>query len=236
MEDNSISIKKIIINSQKEENILLEGTIDKDSYDINILTNNLSLKYFVQNIEDVKLDGIFNGKISFSYKDYLYRINTDMGIEDFHLNDSKLGYLKLNSKWNEKDKRNELDLKIKNSTRDILSSKGYIFLSNDSSNCDLKLKLNKIKANFLEYFLEDVFTDISGYISSRDSLIIKGDITNPDFRGELYLQRFSMKLPYTNVDYTFSGSPKVILDNKKIIMKKIDIIDNIYNYQRSGRW
>lgn len=208
--------------SDRKQHLKLEGTVSEDEKDtLNINANEISLTNFNFLLQDagLKLKGHINGKnlLTNLYKKPLILANDS--IVGFCINDNKIGDVSLFSKWNRDRKDIFLQLGIYNSKQlKTFDCKGFYQPSTGKIN--FRLKLENFIINFLEDFLKENLSDISGF-ANTDLITINGTLKKPIIRGRLFMQKAGVKVNYLQSAFTFTDT--IFIDRNAIIFNDINL-------------
>jgi hypothetical protein len=146
-----------------------------------------------------RMEGVASGEVSL--RDFYNRFSMDANItaEQFRLDDDSVGVVKITGGF---DKQTGLvNYKVISANENFDFTADGIFHTKDSLSAPLytKVKLNDTKINFLNQFLNVVFTDVQGKASGE--IILKGNPKAPTLLGKVKLREGSLLVNYTQVKY-----------------------------------
>lgn len=151
----------------------------------------------------------------------------EMGVQlglsagNLQFNGNEIGDVSLSSRWNQEEKRFDLELDNTLGGRRPLAASGYYVPSDGSVN--LNASLDEFGAGCLSLILSDIVTDINGSVSGKISA--GGPLDNPDISSDgLRLNRVGMTLDYTRVPYVFDGPFSI--DSKGVYFRDVTLYDN----------
>ncbi|XOD67072.1 MAG: hypothetical protein ACMUEL_03440 [Flavobacteriales bacterium Tduv] len=226
--------KKYIINHltfhSEEQKLTLSAEIIGKHYKITQGTfDKIQLKQLIPvKAGDLTINGVAQGKffIENSGKDLKPEINLE--INQLLINDVILGNLKINTIYNNKNKRYQLNSVLKNEQTDILTISGNIGTPpQKKAQLDFDIKAKNIPVNFLQAFLGNIFSNIRG--NAEGYIKFTGDVDNPTYQGKLHLKKVGTRVNYLNTDYELIGEPSLLISPKTFILKDFTFKDTQYN-------
>lgn len=144
----------------------------------------------------------------------------DMLCDSTYIADEKLGVLSIGSSLNEENGGFDIALINELEGRNSIAVNGNLALKQKKINATASL--DRLSVAYVEPFLEDVFSQMSGYISG--SLNVNGSFDDLDISSEnTRLDDASLTVAYTNVPYSADGS--FHLDSKGVYFDEIGIKD-----------
>jgi len=208
------------------QEILVSGIVshrEEDQLKISVKNLNLSVINSSMQFNKLMFGGIANGTASLSN---LYRVPvfvSDIHVDDFSLNDCSFGSTDLNASWNSVNRSVKVEIESILNDLHTLNIDGNYFISDKA--LDFDVSVEEVSVNILKPYLNNIFTDMEGMLSSK--LKLTGVITNPLLNGSIDMQHGALTLDYTKTRYRFSGVTTVA-DNK-ILFKNIDLFDRNSN-------
>ena len=223
-----LSLKKDLIDVESftlasgEEQIRLFGgisqegtdtlTLNLDRFDLSILNNATA--------QNLGIRGAATGKVELISPMKSKGILADMLCDSMYIADVALGVLSAGSRWNEEEQyfelyaRNELD---GHSNIDVSGA-----LSPKDRSLDAVLLLDRMKVDYAQPFLEDVFSEMEGQISGK--ITLNGPLSNLTINSEgTRLDNGLLRIEYTNVPYHADG--KFHIDDSGVYFDDISIRD-----------
>lgn len=221
---DSISIQEIVMNNNQEEQIRLRGELADSTYkDLELQFRIVSLNKITPAIDSLRLQGEVNGTLNILQKDDIYLPSSNLEVEDFSINDIRLGDLAVGIVGNKDLTDFSVNTQITDKGREKLSVVGNIINRSEMPEADLSVSL----ANFdLEPFAplgEPILGNIRGDVSGNAK--IEGPVNNPDFSGALTLDNAGLGVPYLNVDYGFAANSRVNLSGQTFDFENIQLTD-----------
>lgn len=221
---DSINIQEIVMNNSQQEQIRLRGELADSTYkDLELQFKIVSLDKITPAIDSLKLQGEVNGTLNILQKDDIYLPSSNLGIEDFSINNIRLGDLALGIVGNKDLTEFSVNSQITNKGREKLSIVGNIDNQGDMPVADLSVNLDSFDLEPFAPLGEAILRNIRGDVSGTAT--ISGPINNPDFEGVLTLDNAGLGVPYLNVDYSFANNSRVNLYNQTFDFENIQITD-----------
>ncbi len=190
----------------------------KNTKDLNVNFENVNLEQITPKIEGWNFAGLINGEIKYEQNGYKITPVANISVDDFFVNNSYQGNLKIGMKGENSVKKFDVNISIEDKNTENLLATGIIDLSVSKPTIDMNIDFNKFKLNLLDPIGGDNFTNIRGFVYGTTTL--KGSLDNPDMNGELFLDSSGIAFPYLNVDYDFEGT--TVIELKK---QTFDIVD-----------
>lgn len=232
IDSTMIAINNLMING-KGQQLRLKGKLSENPEDVmNLEFENLDLanSAVILRRDDLRFDGIINGKVTLSDFYKAKTIQSDLTIDNFTFNGEKMGDAKLLSWWDNEKSGLGVDAKIiykgNVGTHNPLIVKGFIYPGErEEGNFDLNINLLNYKLASLNPFIIDFASNLKGMATGE--LKMAGTFDKPDISGEVQLLRTQMKIDYLNVTYSFAD--KVIIEPELISANNIVIYDSLGN-------
>ncbi len=224
---NNISLNEFKI-SHKDEFLKLYGFLKGDTKkNINLEINKVSLATLLPETKNFNFRGIANGNLKVNQDNKGYKPTANIELADFGINGVDLGLFKLDIQGNELLNNYTINSSINNGFKNILNVNGGLNLANKNPHIDLNLNLSELNLSFFNGLGDDVVNNIRGLVSGNAKLF--GKYNNPNFSGELNLDKAGMNIPYLNIDFNLKNKSKVLLNNKKFVFNNINLIDTKHN-------
>jgi len=221
---DSISIQEIVMNNNVEEQIRLRGELADSTYkDLELQFKIVSLNKITPGIDSLRLQGEVNGTLNILQKDDIYLPSSNLAVEDFSINDIRLGDLSLGIVGNKDLTDFSVNTQITDSGREKLSIVGNVLNRGDMPEADLSVSLDNFDLEPFAPLGEPILSHIRGDVSGNAK--IEGPANNPDFSGLLTLDNAGLGVPYLNVDYGFAANSRVRLSEQTFDFENIQISD-----------
>ncbi|HEA22600.1 MAG TPA: translocation/assembly module TamB [Pricia antarctica] len=221
---DSINIEEIVMNNDQEEQIRLRGELADSTYkDLELQFKIVSLNKIAPAIDSLKLKGEVNGTLNILQKDDIYLPSSNLAIEDFSINDIRLGDLTVGIVGN----KDLTDFSVNSQLVDKGIEKMLVFGNIDNKSDTPEANLSVELKNFdLEPFAplgEPILSNIRGDISGSAKIL--GPVNNPEFTGLLTLNNAGLGVPYLNVDYSFGPESRVNLYDQTFDFENVLVTD-----------
>ncbi len=168
---------------------------------------------------------MINGDIQFI--NVLKKIDflADIQVNNFKINEEVIGDVNINSKRN-LDKSIFINAEIKktlsnNTIQKPLVFEGLYFPNKYDSSLDFSLYLNQLPVQVASPFLYKWVDNLKG--SASGNIIVKGNLKQPDIKGDIKLDAIEFKIFYLNTKYTLSANAAI--DNSFIDLRDTDLRD-----------
>jgi hypothetical protein len=187
-------------------------TLNLDRFDISILNSLTS--------SDIGIRGAATGKVDLISPMTSKGILADMLCDSMYIADVPLGVLSLGSRWNEEEQNFELFARNELDGQSNIDIEGK--LSPKDKALDATLSMNRLKVDYAQPFLADVFSEMSGQISG--TITLDGPISNINIASEdTRLENSLLRIEYTDVPYYADGPFHI--DNSGVYFDTISIKD-----------
>ncbi len=221
---DSINIQEIVMNNSEEEQIRLRGELADSTYkDLELQFKIVSLNKITPSIDSLKLQGEVNGTLNILQKDDIYLPSSNLGIEDFSINDIRLGDLAIGIVGNKDLTEFSVNSQITDNGHEKLAIVGHVNNQGDMPEADLTVNLDHFDLEPFAPLGEAILSNIRGDVSGTAT--INGPVNNPDFGGILTLDNAGLGVPYLNVDYSFANNSRVNLYGQTFDFENIQITD-----------
>jgi hypothetical protein len=220
----SFNIDNIRINHKNEE-IQLSGFLkDSTQKDIHLKFKDVNLAKITPDVDSLSFAGNVNGKLDILQKNGGYLPNSTIVIDDFKVNNFKLGSFNASIEGNDDLTNYLVDVTIKDDLSKSFSANGNINVSKNNSTIDVDLIFDKFNLEPLNPLLQDVLSNIRGTVSGTTN--VSGNLKKPQVNGELTANSAGFKIPYLNVDYNIANNTVIALKNQSFIFNKLQLTDS----------
>ncbi|MGB7393742.1 MAG: translocation/assembly module TamB domain-containing protein, partial [Pricia sp.] len=221
---DSISIQEVVMNNSQQEQIRLRGELADSTYkDLELQFKIVSLNKITPAIDSLKLQGEVNGTLNILQKDDIYLPSSNLAIEDFSINDIRLGNLAVGIVGNKDLTDFSVNSQITDAGREKLSIVGNIINEGDMPTADLSVSLDNFDLEPFAPLGEPILSNMRGDVSGNAK--VEGPVNNPDFSGLLTLDNAGLGIPYLNVDYGFAPGSRVELSGQTFDFDNVQITD-----------
>ncbi len=151
-----------------------------------------------------QLEGLANGDIHLNDFYGAFNVETTLQAEQFRVDNDSLGIINLNAKYNNASKM--INFKASSPNKNyLLNAEGHYNLKDTSEEQFLvNSNLFETKLGFLQQFLGDIFSDITG--KATGTLTIKGHPDHPDLLGNVKVYNAGLRVNYTQVYYSIDSA------------------------------
>lgn len=221
---DSIRIEDVVMDNNNEEQIRLRGEFADSTYkDLNLQFKLVSLNKVTPAIDSLKLNGKVDGFLNILQKDGNYLPTSSLKIEDFSVNDLRMGDLEVGIYGNNDLTEFGVSSWLNDNGKELMNVNGKVTNINNVQELDLK-------ANFTDFALEpfnplgeDIISNIRGKVSGDAT--ITGNVENPAINGLLQLNDAGIGIPYLNVDYDFAPYSQVRLFDQTFYFENVQLSD-----------
>ncbi len=227
-DNNKVNIEGFELKN-KEQLLTINGLLSKDKNDLlDINFKDFSLTSFSQATKGfgINLTGDLNGKVEIYAALDNPRIESDLGVDQFFYNKTRIGDVKLQTTFDNEAKDISVDMNIMNAGLQTLNVKGHVNINSDIDNLDLDVELNKTELVIFSPFVQKLVSRLKGQISS--DIKITGRFQNPQINGTAELINAGLTVNYLKTAYTISD--KVAINNSIIEINDFKLKD-AYNHQ-----
>ena len=220
LDSSVIAINNFNIHNQNQS-LLITGNISNnphDSIQVNLKNIDVSNLNFYLKSMGYELGGRIDGfaKVTGVYSNPT--LFADIGINNFFVNNRKIGNIKFASEWFNAEKR--LSINLNNIQNDTLTfeTKGNVFT--ETNKLDFHININQILLQHFSPFLEGVVSGLSGSVNG--DLRLTGTTIKPLLNGKLNINKGAltidfMKSPYTINDHVSFKNSDIIFEDFKIL-------------------
>ncbi|GAA3508252.1 translocation/assembly module TamB domain-containing protein [Aquimarina addita] len=223
----NVDIQSILFKHEDEEAII-SGTMEgSDHKDIKAVFKEVDLNKITPSIENLALAGWVDGDVTLFQDEGIYFPSSTIIINDFMINKSPIGELRVNVAGNESLSEYKINTRLVNNDNiKTLSAIGSINMADNSSNMNIDVSLDQFDIKGFSDLGGIVLSDLRGLVSGQAK--ITGNYTNPSIAGTLKLNEAGLKFPYLNVDLNLKKNSRVVLDEQQFYFDQIDITDSKY--------
>lgn len=193
--------------SHKTESILIFGDISTDpSLPLSAELKNVDLKGLDPILESsgIKMGGLVTGNLTAKDLYNKTTVTCDITAIKYTLNDYLIGDICTESSWDNKERRLIIGGEIDRINEKTLVFGGYYNPEDTESPIDLHCELEHLPLEFINGFIEEGISDISGNISGRVN--ITGTIDSPQLKGKADFEDASLHVDYLNTTYHLKQS------------------------------
>jgi len=221
---DSIRIEEVVMNNNNQEQIRLRGELADSTYkDLELQFKIVSLRKITPSIDSLRLDGSVNGSLNILQKEKKYLPTSNMSIDDFSVNDIRLGDLEIGIFGNNDLTEFGVNTWLSDRGVEKLGINGKVFNRNNKVEFDLNSSFSNFDLLPFSPLGEDVISNIRGLVNG--SATITGSASNPEINGELTLTDAGLGIPYLNVDYDFAPLSRVRLFGQTFYFENIGLTD-----------
>jgi len=216
-----------LVLSHKDEEIKLAGIVKDSTYkDLKLNFKDVDLAKITPRIDSLKLVGNVNGKLDLLQKNGNYLPNSSITIDDLEINNTYFGSFDATIKGNQSLTNYSVKAKIKDDIKNTFEAIGDIDVSKKNAAIDVNLRFNEFNINILSPLLEPVLSKVRGEVSGKIAVV--GNLKQPNYNGDLKINKGGLKIPYLNVDFDFANNASVTLDNQNFNFNDIKLTDLKY--------
>jgi len=221
---DSISIQEIVMHNNEEEEIRLRGRLADSTYkDLELQFKIVSLNKITPGIDSLRLQGEVNGKLNVLQKDGIYLPSSNLAIDDFAVNDIRMGDLTIGIVGNRDLTDFVVNSQITDKGIEKMGVVGNIRNQGDMPEANLLVNFTDFDLEPFSPLGEGVIGNIRGDLNGNAR--VQGAINNPDFSGILTLDNAGIGIPFLNVDYNFAKNSRVNLDKQSFDFDNIALTD-----------
>ncbi len=225
---DSITIREVVMNNEKSEQIRLRGQIADSTYkDLQLEFKLVSLEKVSPSIDSLKLNGSVNGYLNILQKDNIYLPSSNLKIADFSANNILLGDLEIGIFGNNDLTEFGVSTWLNKNGVEKMTINGKVINTGDEPELDLLANFNQFDLEPLDPLGEGVISNIRGKLNG--SARITDVASNPKINGVLTLNDAGMGIPYLNVDYDFDQFSRVRLEDRSFNFDNLQLTDVFSN-------
>ena len=216
---------------RNDQHIKLHGNLSEsrhDSLHIDFQNLNLNDTELVTMPDNFQIAGFINGNASISDIHENPVFTTDIRVKEMHLNRQDFGDLSIISQWNPLERNIHIHTFSDRDDDRLINIAGYY--TPESNLLDFDISLAKINLRTFDGYLDEVFASLRGLAGG--SLALTGNLREPVFNGNLYLEKASFTVDYLNTRYNFTHDATVT--NNNIVFRDMLIYDQQHNTCRAN--
>ncbi|MCF1191819.1 translocation/assembly module TamB [Mangrovimonas sp. AS39] len=211
----------------EEEEIMLTGSSKDSTFkDIQLHFKDVYLSHITPEVEDLSLEGKVNGSLDIDQIKGKYLPSSSITVDDLVVNEMFLGAFNANIVGNEDLSKYNVHVTIKDDIKKTFEIIGVINSDQRDTSMELDLIFNKFKLDLLNPFLDDVINNIRGEVTG--TAIARGSLSDPDFFGDLILNKGGMNIVELNTDFQFADQSEVTLAKQSFMFNSLDVTDSVY--------
>lgn len=221
---DSIRIEEVVMDNNNEEQIRLRGELADSTYkDLALQFKIVSLNKITPVIDSLKLEGSVNGFLNILQKDGKYLPTSSLNVEDFSVNNMRLGDLEIGIFGNNDLTQFGVSTWLNDNGQEKLSINGNVSNINNNRQLDLSANFTGFELEPFSPLGDGVISNIRGSIDGYAK--ITGKVSNPSINGALSLNDAGIGIPYLNVDYDFAPYSRVRLFDQTFYFENIGLSD-----------
>jgi hypothetical protein len=226
---NFIGAKHLkFVQGYQEITIETENEEDNNASHVNVQLKSVLLGDFVgYAFSDPKIQGIATGKIRLNNLYGDFSASTQLGVEQFRLDEDSIGIAKIKASYDDKTGVVKWDWESPN--KDYLFTAKGSYETKDSTSAEpLKtdVVLNNTSLKLVEKYLKGIFSDVSGFASG--TLKVSGRGNDINLLGDVTIKNAGMLVDYTQV-YYFIDSALVKFEKDGMNFGSFNIRDKFNN-------
>ena len=224
--DNDFFISPFLLVSNQQK-IEFEGSV-KGMFDRVLKANfeRVKLKSFLPEIDSLKLNGLFNGKLSFNQTQEDVSSKAKISVDRFKINNIDQGNLDLKIIGDDSYNKFDVAMSLNKKGTERISAKGNLDFSKDRPEMDIDVSMNEYEINAFSPLGKEVLSNLRGAASGEFNA--KGIIKNPNFKGGLRIEDAGLTFPYLNIDFDLKGNTNIELEGQQFKFKNTILEDTKY--------
>ncbi|KAA6338098.1 hypothetical protein EZS27_013861 [termite gut metagenome] len=187
------------VNGYASNNV--NDTIKFDLKDLNI-----GYVFDAVNLKSLNFEGIATGQAYLNRTSEKLTMNSRLFVEGFRFNETLLGDMDIEGKWDEEEKGIYLDADIEDPDISKTKVTGYIYPLKPKNGVDLHIQGDNLDVHFLQYYLKSIVSNLTGRTTGKMRLF--GPFNALDFEGDAKVNA-SMKVDILNTAFAFDDSVRV---------------------------
>ncbi len=230
LNDSTTVVKDFILNHENEF-VSINGTISSnpaDSLTVEIADVNLEHFNTVLKPTGISISGKAAGYVKTSSVISRPIVVSDIIVHDFVFDKEKFGQLKLNTSWNNTNRKLFADIYLLRNKLKTIELKGYYDAAREG--LDFRLTAKKLLLKHFSPFLTGVLDDFRGLADGY--VKIKGTLSHPLTEGLLQLKKVSFTVDYLKTAYSFTAPLQV--NYQGIFIKDFDVFDSNGNKAKAS--
>ncbi len=232
--EKEMAIRDFLL-SHENQFIKINGKISQSPEDeLDIIIKDLDLADFTDFVSLKKsVKGIVDGNFHLSDIFNTPRLFGDIAVKDLILDDSEIGDVNLQGKWDNAKKSVNVSGDLINRGVKTFDFFGDYYIQRKKDNLDFKLKFDQTNIAFINSFMDPkVISNIKGLLIGN--LAVKGELLKPQISGFLDLKKGNVKVAMFGVNYGFNGKVKVSKDLIQIDNMPVSDEDGNRGYINGG--
>lgn len=205
IDSNGIEVSSVEFLSD-EQNINIQGNISnskKDTLSLNLNRFDISILNPLLGANKFGIKGALTGSIQLTSPLKSKGLLADMICDSTYLAGKPLGVLSINSDWDEEFERFDISVRNEIGGQKNLDISGK--LTPKTRALEATAAVDRLQIDYAKPFMEEIFSDMSGYISGR--INIDGPLDNLDINStDTVLEEGMLQIAYTNVPYFADGA------------------------------
>ncbi|WP_317198371.1 translocation/assembly module TamB domain-containing protein [Aurantibacter crassamenti] len=221
---DSISIQEIVMHNSEDEEIRLKGQLADSTYkDLELQFKIVSLNKITPGVDSLRLQGEVNGKLHVLQKDDIYLPTSNLAINEFGINDIRLGDLTIGIVGNRDLTDFVVNSQITDKGIEKMGVVGNIKNQGDLPEANLLVNFTNFDIEPFAPLGQGIIGDIRGDLNGNAR--IQGVVNNPEFSGILTLDNAGIGIPFLNTNYSFANNSRVNLDKHTFDFDNIALTD-----------
>jgi hypothetical protein len=190
-----------------------------DSIALNVQNVNMNLLNILIKSKNLIFGGTVTGNTLIKDLKGQRKINSDLFVKNLSLNHEIIGDTKLDTKWNNDEKKLLVLGSAKTNNSETFGFCGYISPQNKEINIDTYFTNQPLSV--IAPFLEPTIDQLEGVLNGE--IKVHGELKNPMWTGQVLADKANLRVTPTNVAYNFSDT--VFFDKHDIIFNNITAFD-----------
>ena len=150
------------------------------------------------------------------------KISSSIFTNDLVFNNYPFGEVELTVSYDEELASQLISGEVFSGINKTIDVSGTYLTTTDSNNFKLDLNVHDFKLNHLETYLSKVFSELGG--TGIGHFSIYGNLNNPQFDGELFIDDVFIAVPYLDVEFQTLKESKVVLSDRHIEFVDFDFV------------
>ena len=197
---------------------------DEDNYDFEFISEFLPLASITPDVKNLELSGLTTGTFRLSNKQGKLSPLFNMGVEEFSINGSDLGFLNGTILGNEGGDEFDLKFDLRKGRQAFFEIEGVLESKEDQLLTNLKGGFNSMPLAPLSAIGSSVFDSLKGTFTGPITLI--GNLKEPQLSARLNITDGGIRFPYLGMDYKFNPEATVEITQEAIQFNDIILSDS----------
>lgn len=227
LRDDSFVFSPFTLVSENQKIEFLGSLKGKKDKDLKANFTDVQLTSFLPEIENLALEGLVNGELKLFEKGGKVQPMADITINDVIVNEFSQGTLKAKIEGDNSLDKYKVDISIRDYKFDNVKAVGTLDFSTKKPTMDMSVNLKEYElngfSNLGEGVIENLRGRVSGYFTS------KGELLNPNFKGNISVIEGGLTFPYLNIDFDFVENANFQLKNQSFLLKNVMLKDTKYD-------